>query len=388
MTDLIADRLKQLPPYLFAQIDELKKRVLATGADLIDLGIGDPDLPTPTHIIEALKIATANPENHRYPSYNGLLRFRQAVANWYKLRFGVELNPEDEVIALIGSKEGIAHLPLAFINPGDVVLVPSPGYPVYQNSTILCGGQPYILPLKAKNHFLPDLTEIPSDILKRAKLLFLNYPNNPTSATASLDFFNYVVEFANQHQIMVCHDAAYSEIYFDGQSPHSFLEVEGAKEIGIEFHSLSKTYNMTGWRLGFAVGNNKLIQGLLKVKTNIDSGVFQAVQEAGITALLGPQDCVEEMRAIYQQRRDVLVKGLKECGWEITPPSATFYLWLPVLPGFNSRNLSLFLLEKAAIVATPGIGFGQTDEEYIRLALTVDKDRLKEVINRIKDVLK
>lgn len=383
----LSNKLNQLPQYLFAQIDELKQQVLKKGVDLIDLGIGDPDLPTPPHIIKSLKTAIDNPKNHQYPSYNGLLRFRQAVANWYKNRFNVELNPVNEVISLIGSKEGIAHIPLAFVNPNDVVLVPLPGYPVYQNSTILSEGQPYILPLRSQNGFLPDLTKIPSDVLKRTKLLFLNYPNNPTSAVCSIDFFKQIVEFATKHQIIVCHDAAYSEIYFDGQKPHSFLEIDGAKDIGIEFHSLSKTYNMTGWRIGFAVGNSEILKGLLKVKTNIDSGVFQAIQEAGITALEDNQDCVHEMRKIYQERRDVLVQGLKGCGFELTAPQATFYLWIPVLKGYSSTQLSLFLLEKTGIVVTPGIGFGQTgfeDEEYIRIALTVDKERLKEVVDRIK----
>ncbi|MEW6620822.1 MAG: LL-diaminopimelate aminotransferase [bacterium] len=380
----MANRIAALPPYLFAKIDELKQEARKKGIDLIDVSIGDPDMPTPNHIIEALNQASYDPKNHQYPSYNGLLELRVAIANWYKNRFGVELDPEKEVLPLIGSKEGIAHIPFAFVETNDVVLVPDPGYPVYQSATILAGATPYSLPLREQNDFLPDLSEIPDNILSQAKLLFLNYPNNPTSATCSLKFFQQVVEFANKYNIIVCHDAAYSEIYFDGIKPVSFLEVDGAKEVGIEFHSLSKTYNMTGWRIGFAVGNEKVLSGLLKVKTNIDSGIFQAVQYAAIKALTSSQDCVEQMRTMYQSRRDVLSDGLNSLGLKVKKSKATFYIWLSTPNHLTSTKLTTQLIEKAGIVTTPGVGFGDYGEGYIRFALTVDEQRLKEVISRIK----
>ncbi|HYS94736.1 MAG TPA: aminotransferase class I/II-fold pyridoxal phosphate-dependent enzyme, partial [Candidatus Acidoferrales bacterium] len=281
----MAERLRKLPPYLFAEIDKKKREARARGADLIDMGIGDPDLPTPPHIIEALKRSAENAANHRYPDYEGLLSFRTAVAQWYKSRFGVTLNPESEALTLIGSKEGTAHMPLAWVNPGDVVLVPDPGYPVYAAGTWFAGGEVHFMPLLRKNGFLPDLDAIPADVARRAKLMYLNYPNNPTAAVVTGDFFAKVVEFARKYGIIVCHDAMYSELRFDGYIPSSFLETPGAMEVGVEFHSLSKTYSMTGWRLGFCVGNARYLSGLGKIKTNVDSGVFQAVQEAGIAAL-------------------------------------------------------------------------------------------------------
>jgi len=279
----MAKRIEQIPPYLFAEIDKKKEAMRKKGMDIIDLGIGDPDLPTPAPIIERLKKSSEDPKNHRYPSYEGMIEFRRAAAQWFEKRFGVKFDLQTEVLALIGSKEGIAHIPLAFVNPGDYVLVPSPGYPVYRVSTLFAGGTPYFLPLRKENGFLPNLSEIPESVAKKAKLLFINYPNNPTSAIAEKPFFEEVVAFARRHQIIVCHDAAYSEVAFDGYRPLSFFEVEGAKEIGIEFHSLSKTFNMTGWRIGFAVGCSEIISVLGRVKTNIDSGIFQAIQEAGLT---------------------------------------------------------------------------------------------------------
>jgi len=379
-----AKRINQLPKYLFAKIDELKKEAIKKGMDLIDLGIGDPDTPTPEHIIAALKEGVNNPQYHQYPSYNGLLEFRVAVANWYKDRFGVALDPEKEVLALIGSKEGIAHIPVAFVNPGDVGLIPDPGYPVYQSSITLAGGTPYAIPLREDNDFLPDLTAIPVDVLSRAKLFFFNYPNNPTTATCSLDFFQQVVEFANKHNVIICHDAAYSEIYFDGIKPMSFLQADGAKEVGVEFHSLSKTYNMTGWRIGFVVGNAQVLAGLQKVKTNIDSGVFQVVQYAGIKALTSSQDCVENMRTRYQNRRNTLVEGLNNLGWKVKKPKATFYLWLPTPNHLTSLEVTSQLIQEVGIVTTPGVGFGYYGEGYIRMALTVEEERLKEAVARIK----
>ncbi|MEW6096158.1 MAG: LL-diaminopimelate aminotransferase [bacterium] len=380
----VAKRINDLPQYLFAKIDELKKEAIKKGVDLIDLGVGDPDTPTPEHIIEALKESADNPENHHYPPYNGLLEFRVAIANWYRDRFGVELDAEKEVLALIGSKEGIGHIPFAFVDTGDVVLATDPGYPVYQAATTLAGGTSYAIPLREENGFLPDLDEIPVDVLCKAKLFFLNYPNNPTSATCSLDFFKQVVEFATKHNIIICHDAAYSEIYFDGVKPISFLQADGAKEVGVEFHSLSKTYNMTGWRIGFAVGNEQVLAGLLKVKTNIDSGIFQAVQYAGIKALTSSQECVENMRTLYQNRRDTLVNGLNNIGWQVKKPEATFYVWLSTPNHLTSSEVTSQLIEEAGIVTTPGVGFGYYGEGYLRLALTVDEKRLREVISRIE----
>jgi LL-diaminopimelate aminotransferase len=379
-----ATRIKTLPPYLFAAIDEMKQKAIARGVDIINLGIGDPDLPTPSPIIERLKQAAADPNNHQYPSYEGLLSFRQAVAGWYKRRFGVVLDPVSEVLTLIGSKEGIGHVPLAFVDPGDIVLVPSPGYPVYSVAASLAGGTPYLMPLLKSNGFLPDLTVIPEDVARRAKLMFLNSPNNPTSVVADKDFFKRVVEFALKHHVIICHDAAYSEIFYDGRRPVSFMEIDGAKDVGIEFHSLSKTFNMTGWRIGFAVGHRQVLAGLGKVKSNLDSGVFQAVQEAGITALESDDRLTDGLRKVYQERRDVLVPGLKQLGLDVDMPPAAFYVWVAVPKGYTSASFTAHLLEKAGIVTTPGNGFGAAGEGYIRLTLTTTKERLTEALERIR----
>lgn len=378
-----ANRLNVLPPYPFSEIDKAKEEAKSRGVDLINLGVGDPDQPTPGHIIEAGKRALENPANHQYPSYAGMLKFRQAVANWYRERFGVELNPENEVVTLIGSKEGIGHLPLAFIDPGDVVLVPDPGYPVYSPATIFAGGIPYLMPLKEENGFLPDFSSIPGETLKKAKIIYLNYPNNPTGATAGLSFFKEVVGLAKKHNLIVAHDNAYSEIYYDQPQP-SFLETEGAKEVGIEFHSLSKTYNMTGWRIGMACGNKDILAGLLSIKSNLDSGAFQAVQEAGITALSGSQECVLKMRSLYKDRREVLASALADLGWEIAASKAAFYLWIKIPSADNSASFAKLLLSEAGIIVTPGTAFGKFGEGYIRMTLTVDKERLKEAVERIR----
>jgi len=382
----MAKRIKQIPPYLFAEIDKKKEEMRRKGTDVIDLGIGDPDLPTPKPIIERLKKAAENPRNHRYPSYEGMIEFRTAVAEWYERRFGIKLNPVTEVLSLIGSKEGIAHIPLAFVNPEDIVLVPSPGYPVYRVSTLFAGGIPYFLPLRKENGFLPILSKIPPTVAKKAKLLFINYPNNPTSAVAERPFFEEVVAFAQRHQIIVCHDAAYSEIAFDRYRPLSFLEVEGAREVGVEFHSLSKTFNMTGWRIGFAVGHSEILSGLGRVKTNIDSGLFQAIQEAGTEALNHLDTPLPEIIDTYERRRDVMVNGLEEIGLEVDRPKATFYLWIRVPRGYTSAQFATLLLEQGGIVATPGNGFGEEGEGYIRMALTVDEERLREAIGRLKKI--
>ena len=386
MTIEKADRIKNLPPYLFAKIDQMKEEVKQTGADIIDLGVGDPDLPTPPHIIAALQDAAKDPKNHRYPSYTGMIEFRDAVSKWYQKRFKVSLDPHREVISLIGSKEGIAHIPLAFINPDDVVLIPDPGYPVYKTATLFAGGISHAMPLLKENHFLPDFSKIPEETFNQAKLMFLNYPNNPTAAVADRSFFEKAVQLAHQHQLIICHDAAYTEIAFDGYKPLSILEIPDAKDVAIEFHSLSKTYNMTGWRIAFAVGNPEVIAALGQVKTNIDSGVAQAIQIAGMTALLGDQTLLADIKNTYQERRDLLVAGLKDAGFEIDAPKATFYLWINSLPGFTSTELTSHLLTKAAVVTTPGVGFGPSGEGYIRMALTVDKERLADVVRRIKNL--
>lgn len=379
-------RIEELPPYLFAEIDAKKNEMLKKGVDVIDLGVGDPDIPTPSNIIDALKEAADDPENHRYPSYQGMLPFRQAVADWYKVRFGVELDPENEVVALIGSKEGIAHTPLAFINPGEVGLFTDPGYPVYTTSISFADGVPVSVPLYKENDFLPDLKTVPESTLRKSKLMFLNYPNNPTTAVADKAFFEEAVEFAISNNILICHDAAYTEIAFDGYVPPSFLEVDGAKECAIEFHSLSKTFNMTGWRIGFAVGNKKAIGGLGKIKTNIDSGAFQAVQHAGIEALKNHTLGLDDRRRIFQERRDIFCKGLDEIGLAYTKPKATFYVWFSVPEGMGSKEFSSKLLEGAGIVVTPGNGFGDTGEGYARVSTTFSTERIVQAVERLKQV--
>ena len=381
-----ADRIRTLPPYLFAAIDDMKRKAIESGMDIINLGIGDPDLPTPEPIIESLRRAAGDPKHHQYPSYDGMLSFRAAVANWYQRRFGVTADPKTEVLTLIGSKEGIGHVPLAFVDTGDVVLVPSPGYPVYPVGVSFAGGTSHFMPLTKGNGFLPDLDAVPKDVAKKAKMMFLNSPNNPTSVVASKEFFKKVVDFAKEHHIIVCHDAAYSEIYYDGKRPCSFLEAEGAMDVGVEFHSLSKTFNMTGWRIGFAVGCQEVIAGLGKVKTNIDSGVFQAIQEAGITALELDDSVTNDLRGIYQERRDVLVAGLKKLGLSLNVPEAAFYVWIEVPKGYTSASFTAHLIEKTGIVTTPGNGFGDPGEGYIRMTVTTTKERLAEAVDRMQKI--
>jgi LL-diaminopimelate aminotransferase len=381
-----ARRINELPPYLFAEIDRRKREALARGVDLIDLGIGDPDIPTPAPIVETLIESASKPVNHRYPNSSGLAEFRQAVADWYQQRFNVKLDPAKEVVSLIGSKEAIGNMAVAFVDPGDVVLVASPCYPVYHIGTAFNGGENYFLPLKKENHFLPDLDSIPAEAARRAKLLWINYPNNPTAAVADKEFFKRVVDFANRYNVIVCHDAAYTEMGYDGYRPLSFLEVEGAKEVGIEFHSLSKTFNMTGWRIGMAVGNPKLVEGLAQAKSNLDSGIFQAIQEAGIQALKLGDKIVEPSRKIYQERRDILVDGLRAVGLECEKPRATFYVWVAAPKGISSAEFTTKLLEEAGVVTTPGNGFGAAGEGYVRFTVCVDKSKLKEVAERIRQV--
>jgi LL-diaminopimelate aminotransferase len=377
-----AERLKKVPPYLFVEIDRLKNEKLKKGADIIDLGIGDPDLPTPSEIVEVAKKALENPAFHRYPSNQGSEFFRKSCANYMKRRFGVEFDPETEVSALIGSKEGIAHFPLAFVNPGDVVLCPEPAYPVYHLGTLFAGGEPYYLPLLWENDFFPDFGSIPKEVLERAKILWLNYPNNPTGAVATREFFAEAISFAKRYGLILAHDAAYVEMYFE-EPALSIFEVDGARDVAIEFHSLSKTFCMTGWRIGFAVGKKELVQGLAKVKSNIDSGVFTAIQYAGAYALDNLERIVPPLRAIFKERRDYLARALQELGFELKIPQATFYLWVKVPKGFTSTGFCRKLLEELDIVVTPGNGFGPSGEGYFRIALTVGVDTLKRAVERL-----
>lgn len=386
ITVSLADRLSKLPPYLFAAIDEMKQEAIKQGKDIINLGIGDPDLPTPRHIIDSLSETALDPANHQYPSYVGMLSFRKSMADYYRSTRSIDLDPGSEVLTLIGSKEGVGHIPLAFVDPGDIVLVPDPGYPVYSAGTTLAGGISYFMPLKKGNGFLPDIDAIPADIAKRAKLMFVNYPNNPTAATCESGFFEKVVAFAKENNIIVVHDAAYADVTFDGYRAPSFLETPGAKDVGIELYSLSKTYNMTGWRIAAALGNADILKGLGKVKTNLDSGVFQAIQYAGIAALQSSQDCVADNNRIYQERRDVLVDGLKKIGWDVEKPKASFYVWIGIPKGATSTDVTARLIKEAAIVTTPGVGFGPNGEGYIRMTITTSKERLSEAVDRMAKV--
>lgn len=381
----LATRLGKLPAYLFVDINRKIEEKRARGEDIVSFAIGDPDLPTPSHIIEHMCRAAHDPANHRYPETNGLPELRQAIAEWYKRRFGVVLNSEKEVLPLIGSKEGIGHVTLCFVEPGDIALVTDPGYPVYSMSTLIAGGEPYFMPLTEENDFLPDFNAIPAEVLVKAKLMWLNYPNNPTGATTNLDFFEKAIDFAKDHNLAICHDAPYTEVYFDDQKPPSLLEVPGAKEVAIEFHSLSKTYHMTGWRIGMAVGNAETIDALFRVKSNLDSGIPQAIQYAAIEALRGSQECVSEHNAVLQRRRDKLTKVLREIGLTTRMPKATFYVWARVPSGYTSVDFTNKLLDEAGIAVTPGIGYGREGEGYIRLSLTLPDDRLDKAIDRLSN---
>ena len=380
----LADRLSTLPPYLFAAIDKAKAEVAATGMDIISLGIGDPDLPTPDFIIDALYEGAKNPVNHQYPSYVGMLAYRQAVADWYKQRFNVDLDPNSEVVSLIGSKEGIAHFPLAFINPGDLALIATPNYPVYGIATGFAGGEVKYLPLLEENDFLVDLDAVDNDTWAKAKMIFVCYPNNPTSATATRDFYERLIEKAKEFNVIIVSDAAYTEVYYDPENkPISILECDDAKDVCIEFHSLSKTYNMTGWRVGMAVGNASLVSGLGKIKENVDSGIFQAVQEAGIAALKDGEPYAEKFRAIYKERRDVMSAALNKAGIKHRVPDASFYLWCNTPEGFTSSEFVTNVLKQTGVVLTPGQGFGTPGEGYFRISLTVNNDLLEEAVSRI-----
>jgi len=386
-----ADRIKKLPRYLFAEVDKKVRAAVEKGVDVIRLGIGDPDRPTPDYIIERMSEEVPLPRNHTYPPDEGLTEFKQAVADYYRERHNVELDPKREVAVLLGSKEGIAHISACFINPGDVNLVPDPGYPVYSIGTMFAGGDVYRMPLLAENNFLPDLAAIDKSAADRAKLMFLNYPNNPCGAVAPMEFFEDAVAFANRHNVIVCHDIAYSEIAFDGYRPLSFLEAPGGKDVCIEFGSLSKTFNMTGWRIGYAVGRAEVVDALSRYKTNIDSGAFKAIQYTGVEAFASPKSEAfrQSMCAVYQERRDIVVSALQQMGFAVSAPKATFYIWAPVPPGFaTSADFVSYLLEETGVVVTPGRGFGEYGEGFFRIALTVEAERMKEAMERIKKALK
>jgi LL-diaminopimelate aminotransferase len=379
----LARRIEALKPYLFVEINKKIAEKKARGEEVVSFAIGDPDMPTPPHIVNRLCQAAQDPANHRYPDSEGLPELHQAIAAWYKRRFNVTLDPATEVLPLIGSKEGIGHIALCFIDPGDTALVPDPAYPVYAIGTQLAGGRPYYLSLKAENGFLPKLNGIQDFILKKTKVLWLNYPNNPTGAVAELDFFNQAAEFARKNNILVCHDGPYSEVAFDGYQPVSFMQAEGAKETGVEFHSLSKSYNMTGWRIGMVVGNPDAIGALRTLKSNLDSGIPQAIQYMAIEALNGPQDCVAEHNAIYQRRRDLICEVLTRIGLEVTVPKASLYIWAKVPEGYNSVDFTADLLDQAGVAVTPGVGYGRSGEGYVRLSLTIPDASLVKGLSRL-----
>ena len=379
----LASRVDQLPPYLFVEITRKIAAKRAEGIDVVTFAIGDPDIPTPQHILDRLCKEAQVPANHRYPESDGLPEFRRAIASWYQKRFGVTLDSDTEVLPLIGAKEGIGHMALCLIDPGDIALIPDPGYPVYSTGTMFAGGESHTMPLEEENGFLPDLDAIPEDVARRAKVLWVNYPNNPTGAVADLGFFQKLADFAIKYDIPVCHDAPYTEIAFDGYRPASFLQARGAMDVGIEFHSLSKSYNMTGWRVGMAIGNAKLINALMRVKSNLDSGIPQAIQIAGIEALNGPQDCIQDNVRAYQRRRDRLVEALTALGLRVTSPKASLYVWARVPEGFTSAEYAAKLIDEAAVVVTPGSGYGKYGEGYVRLSLTLPDTELEKGVERI-----
>ncbi len=379
-----AQRLEKLPQYVFARLDELKQRAKEQGLDLIDLGMGNPDGPTPEPVVEAAIAALRDPKNHGYPPFEGTASFRRAITDWYKRRYNVQLDSEGEALPLIGSKEGLGHLAIAYIDPGDLVLVPSPAYPAHFRGPLLAGAEIYEMILKPEQDWLIDLSAIPEDIAKRAKVMYFNYPANPTGAVAPREFFEEVVAFAKKYEILLVHDLCYAELAFDGYTPTSLLEIEGGKDVGVEFHTLSKTYNMAGWRVGFVVGNRHIIQGLRTLKTNLDYGIFSAIQVAAETALQLPDTYLEAVCDRYKERRDFLIAGLGELGWNIPKTYATMYLWIPAPVGMTSADFALKVLESTGVVFTPGSAFGQGGEGYVRISLIADCDRLGEALNRLK----
>ncbi len=379
-----AERLDALPPYVFARLDELKVRAREQGLDLIDLGMGNPDGAAPQPVIDAAIAALQNPHNHGYPPFEGTASFRQAITTWYQRCYGVELNPDSEALPLIGSKEGLGHLALAYVNPGDVVLVPTPSYPAHFRGPLIAGAKIHPIHLTAEQNWLIDLSTIPEAVAKQAKILYFNYPNNPTTATAPREFYEEVVKFARHYEILLVHDLCYAELAFDGYQPTSLLEIPGAKEIGIEFHTLSKTYNMAGWRVGFVVGNSDVIQGLRTLKTNLDYGIFSAIQKAAETALQLPDEYIQDVQQRYSTRRDFLIEGLGKLGWKISPSKATMYLWIKTPPGQGSTEFALDVLQQTGVVITPGNAFGEAGEGYVRISLIADCDRLGEVLRRFR----
>ncbi len=379
-----AQRVQGLPPYVFARLDELKVRAREQGLDLIDLGMGNPGGPTPQPVVEAAMAAMQNPDNHGYPPFEGTANFRKAITQWYHRRYGVDLDPNGEALPLLGSKEGLTHLALAYINPGDLVLSPNPAYPAHFRGPLIAGGEVYSLPLSAEQDWLIDLGAIPDAVAERAKVLFFNYPSNPTGATAPREFFEDIVAFAQKYQILLVHDLCYAELAFDGYQPTSLLEIPGGKEIGVEFHTLSKTYNMAGWRVGFVVGNSHIIQGLRTLKTNLDYGLFAALQTAAQTALNLPDSYLEAVQKRYRIRRDFLIDGLAELGWNVPKPKATMYVWVPCPPGMNSTDFALSVLQQTGVVVTPGNAFGSCGDGYVRVSLIADCDRLGEALRRLK----
>lgn len=381
----VSERLEKIPPYLFAEIDRKIAEAKARGVDIISLGIGDPDTPTLPPVVEEMHKAIDNPANHDYPPYNGTVRFRKAACEWMKKRFGVELNPDTQMLANIGSKEAIAHVFFAFVDKGDYTLIPDPGYPVYKNATIFAGGTPYSMPLLEENGYLPDLDAIPEDIAKKSKIMFLNYPNNPTGAVATKEFYKKAVDFCKKYDILLCSDMAYSEMTYDGYVAPSVLEVEGAMDVALEFYSHSKSYNMTGWRVGFCCGNADAVKALGTIKNNIDSGTFKAIQDAAVAAFNVDTSYIKNLNKMYQERRDAAEEGFRELGWNIKPSKATFYLWLPVPKGMTSEEFVTVMLEKAHVVVPPGNGYGKYGEGYFRVALTKDVDTIKKAIKRMKD---
>ena len=379
-----AKRLERIPPYLFAEIDRKVQEKKRAGVDVISLGIGDPDLPTPGRIVSVLQESAADASNHRYPSYVGLAELREAIALWYHDRSGIELDPATEILPTLGSKDGISHVPLALVDPGDIVLAPDPGYTVYMTGAIMAGANPIAMPLTASNRWLPDLGAIPTDVAEGARLMWLNYPNNPTAAIAEREFLVEAVEFCRRNDIVLCHDAPYSEIAFDGYRPLTLFEIPGAKDIGLEFHSLSKTYNMTGWRIGWVCGRADLVGLISQLKTNIDSGIFQAVQWAAIEALNGGEEETRAACAVYLRRHRVVADTLNSLGWHIKPPRATFYVWAPVPDGYDSIGFATQVLDEVGVNITPGVGFGPHGEGYFRLSVTAPDARLEEAMSRMK----
>lgn len=381
----VSERLEKIPPYLFAEIDRKIAEAKAKGADVISLGIGDPDTPTLPPVVEAMHKAIDNPANHDYPPYNGTAAFRKAACGWMHKRFGVELDPDTEMLANIGSKEAIAHVFFAFVDKGDYTLIPDPGYPVYKNATIFAGGTPFAMPLLEENGYLPDFDKIPEDVAKKSKLMFLNYPNNPTGAVCDLEFLKKAVDYCKKYDILLCFDQAYCEMTYDGYVAPSVLQVEGGKDVAIEFYSHSKSYNMTGWRVGWVCGNKDAVKALGTIKNNIDSGTFKAIQDAAIAAFNADQSYIDNLNKMYQERRDAAEEGLRELGWHIKPSKATFYLWLPVPKGMTSEEFVTLMLEKANVVVPPGNGYGKYGEGYFRVALTKDVETIKKCIQRMKD---